>query len=538
MVEAAYNVADALRALGRDKDAEAQLRQLLLLLETPGNESADTADNRFRLVGTHRSLHFLLRDTARPEEAEEHARKALALVRDLVEEYPQEAGYRISCTYLLNEAAFYVTRREGSASEQEQLYRELVPLAEELIAEAKSPDSRLLLRLVLAKTHRKFHFLLRDAARLEEAEDHACRSFALFRGLLDNRPNHAPYRIPYCYLLHEIAYCMLRRGGDASEAEALYRELIPLADELMCELDSSHWNEELGSLQGVALSNLASILVERGEQEEARQLLSHSIDALERLARASDRFSSHHRLRGAVVTLCRLLLRLGDHAGAAAAGERLLRAIPDGTLEHVYVGDVLASCGIRAKEDSELTADEQDDVSEDYWERARTLYSEAVDRLEDSPEEYNIVAWSLATVQAEAVRDAPQAVRLAENAVQLAPDEPDFWTTLGVARYRAGDWQGAAEALETSLDGVSCAGPINWLFLAMAHAQLGDLEDARRTYDQATSWFERNIGDNGQAPVLVFGRSYEERSGKDELNRFRTEAAELLGLTESRERAR
>ncbi len=53
-----------------------------------------------------------------------------------------------------------------------------------------------------------------------------------------------------------------------------------------------------------------------------------------------------------------------------------------------------------------------------------------------------------------------------------------------------------------------------WFFLAMAHWQLGEKDEARQWYDQAVEWMEQKQPDN------------------DELRRFRVEAAELLGISE------
>ena len=49
-------------------------------------------------------------------------------------------------------------------------------------------------------------------------------------------------------------------------------------------------------------------------------------------------------------------------------------------------------------------------------------------------------------------------------------------------------------------------------FLAMTHWQLGSKEEARKWYDQAVQWMEKNAPENG------------------ELRHFRAEAAKLLGV--------
>ena len=54
---------------------------------------------------------------------------------------------------------------------------------------------------------------------------------------------------------------------------------------------------------------------------------------------------------------------------------------------------------------------------------------------------------------------------------------------------------------------------IDWFFLAMAHGQLGNQEEARQWYDRAVAWTQTNKPDDVQ------------------LRRFQAEAAALLGVT-------
>jgi len=73
-------------------------------------------------------------------------------------------------------------------------------------------------------------------------------------------------------------------------------------------------------------------------------------------------------------------------------------------------------------------------------------------------------------------------VRLAEAACELQPDAPARLNTLGVARYRAGRYAEAIEALERA-DELNTRGAYNpaddRLFIAMALHRLGDSEAAR-----------------------------------------------------------
>jgi serine/threonine protein kinase len=174
------------------------------------------------------------------------------------------------------------------------------------------------------------------------------------------------------------------------------------------------------------------------------------------------------------------------------------------------------------------------------------------------------LAWLLATCPCPEVRDPRRAVELAKAAAQLVWDGPDSktvsgfagppraammglggaeegsawktlgvaryragdwqwavpygaqegsaWNTLGVARYRAGDWQAAVTALWVSMQlrkgGDSC----DFFFLAMARWQLGEKDRAKEWYEKAVAWMDENRPDD------------------EELRRFRDEAEEVLEL--------
>jgi tetratricopeptide (TPR) repeat protein len=118
----------------------------------------------------------------------------------------------------------------------------------------------------------------------------------------------------------------------------------------------------------------------------------------------------------------------------------------------------------------------------------RQACSDPLDRFGSSTSHHiaNNVAWyCLLAPGAVANRAAP--VRLARLAVNDAPEaeKPTFLNTLGAALYRAGRSQEALRRLE---EGIRKRGgeslPQDWVFLAMAHHQLGHDTEARRWLDR------------------------------------------------------
>jgi WD40 repeat protein/tetratricopeptide (TPR) repeat protein/serine/threonine protein kinase len=150
---------------------------------------------------------------------------------------------------------------------------------------------------------------------------------------------------------------------------------------------------------------------------------------------------------------------------------------------------------------------------------AIAAYRQALELAPDSHLLHNHLAWLLATCPDPMFRDPGEAVRLAKRAVDRAPGNGDYWNTLGVAHYRAGDRDAALATLATSMELRQGGDAFDFLFLAMAHGKGGAEEEARRWYDRATQWLEKNGKDLEKDPVP-----------QEELRRFRAEAAELLGV--------
>jgi serine/threonine protein kinase/tetratricopeptide (TPR) repeat protein len=138
----------------------------------------------------------------------------------------------------------------------------------------------------------------------------------------------------------------------------------------------------------------------------------------------------------------------------------------------------------------------------------------------DHPETFggmNILAWILATTPDLKLRNPPRACELAKQAVASSNQDTDtskYLGTYGIARYRTGDWKGAAESLEKSIRLSKPEDPTNanqGFVLAMAHWHLGDKEKSRQWFARSVQWMDKGRKDD---PSLM---------------RFRAEALELMG---------
>jgi WD40 repeat protein len=130
----------------------------------------------------------------------------------------------------------------------------------------------------------------------------------------------------------------------------------------------------------------------------------------------------------------------------------------------------------------------------------------------------NTEAWRLATDPAAKSPNPRRAIELAQQAVELAPKQGLYWNTLGVAHYRAGNYEESIAALEKSrqLQARQLAA-LDYLFLAMAHWKLGHKDEALSWRAQALECMQKNPEALKKNPVY-----------DDELHRFRAESEELL----------
>jgi tetratricopeptide (TPR) repeat protein len=122
------------------------------------------------------------------------------------------------------------------------------------------------------------------------------------------------------------------------------------------------------------------------------------------------------------------------------------------------------------------------------------------------------LAWTMATAPDERVRNSAKALELAERAVAIDSTVGNYQNTLGVARYRNGDWTGCIEVLGHSMRLRGGGKPDDWLYLAMAQQKLGDFDKAREWYERSAKWIAS------------------QHEVDEELMRFKLEAEQELGL--------
>jgi serine/threonine protein kinase/Flp pilus assembly protein TadD len=126
------------------------------------------------------------------------------------------------------------------------------------------------------------------------------------------------------------------------------------------------------------------------------------------------------------------------------------------------------------------------------WKKAKGDYVQALARWLEYHWAYNQFAWLLATCPESKSREPKAAVPLARIALSFKPGEGDYWRTLGVAEYRAGNWPAAVTASLKSVELRRGGDVVDWLVLAMANHRLKRTESAGR-------WFMLAVDQRGRS---------------------------------------
>jgi eukaryotic-like serine/threonine-protein kinase len=444
--------------LGNPVAAEEAYRQAMDIFGRLMADFPDGPSYRHDLARTHSLFGLFLRSiSARPQEAEEHNRRAIDLQDGLAREYPASPDYQTDLARTYHELGYLLWSR-GRFAEAEAAYRQALAVQQPLATRFGPSASEY--ATDLANTLNSLGILLRVSQRLNEAE-------LVFQQALDTLNKLPPDLRAASHSRHQLARSLGQLGillgqiGRFAEAEQVLRQSARIREQAAADV---HHAPEACQEVALCYRQLGRLLAAAGQPREAEMAFGQALV-----------------LMGKVLD-----------ERPALAKYRLHQAMTQSDLGNLYV-----SIGEHQK-------------AKPLFHQALAGFRLACEGNPDDPDSSNHTARFLATCPDVLLRDPAQAVALATKAVEQAPQDGAYWNTLGIAQYRAGDWKAAAQALEKATALRSGGNGFDWFFLAMAHWQLGDKEQAHKQYDQTVEWMQTNQPKN------------------EELLRFRGEAAELL----------
>jgi len=337
----------------------------------------------------------------------------------------------------------------GDLQQGEKHFREAIKLQIKVVEKTNDLLRKLIAIMQLANHHSNLGKLLQSGERRDEAASEHRQAIDLLTQVdtqastLPGYQNGSVPGFPNRKSIHDqlaLAYFKwsndLRDTGQSKAAESNLKQALELWTRILQD-----WPGELQTGWGLAMveADLGTLVFEGGRRQEALEHYNRSIELLRKVESASP-------------------------------GKRLWQYLLADT--RTSLGDLLLAEG-------------QPEKAAEQYRQALVIYQELVDRNPDNIEDANGLACFLAMCADPRFRDPARAVSLAEKAVKHVPQSGNFWNTLGIAQYRARQWRESITSLEKAMALRNGGNSIDWLFLAMAHWQLGEKEAARNWYHKA-----------------------------------------------------
>jgi serine/threonine protein kinase/tetratricopeptide (TPR) repeat protein len=391
--------------------------------------------------------------------AEEAYRKAMAIMVELLDREPVNDSNRTRMAEVLEKFS-NLLRRQTIYVPAEWSINESVRLRQQVLDRNPGDPG---CRLALAHAQNQMASLKGDTGRIQEALAETQHALDLLLGIqqVGGTGGQAPLGVEWeMASVYNNLGKWLQLGGKLSEAEQVYRKGLGLLERIQAEAPRvvPATRESLASSQAM----LGELLRATKRNEAAEAMFKRAIGGLEQLAADYPRIPRYKK------QVARIYVALST----------------------LY---------------SEM------DRSHESVDARHKAITHDPRLLEGQHVHMNNLAWYLVTAPNPAARNPARGLELAARAVALAPESWASWNTLGVARYRNGDWNGAKDALETALQKHRGENAFDGFFLAMTLWRLGQQEPARDWLRRAEGWRLRNL------PSDV------------ELLRFRAEAEALVG---------
>ena len=548
---------------GRLDEAEPMLRGALRFEEEAVKQSPETAEYRSNLAQTQRRLGKLLAAKGVHDQAEQAYREAASLQQQLAQEYPHVVDYRgfLAGTLVGLGRLLCDTGRFPEGSDQ---YRKVIDLGEQLLREFPKDPGR---KEGLAEDYSNLGNTLVNLGRLQDAEEPYQRALALQQELTRDHPDVSDYQTGLAATCDNlgILYAKLKQNDKAKQffqrALDIGKQLVeraPHAEEHKHNLARiyNNFGGACGDDDEAEKALLAALAIHQDLAEQVSRVPAHRQTLLDSWNNLGVFYENRDRLEEAescyvkALAVQEALAKSAPDAGVYEMGlaqihfnwaelhEKLGR--PDkAAAAYQQVADILEkpayaqqpglqtflaaayACLGKLQTDAGQYAE-----GVGLCQKGRDILEKLLNNHPDVPDIRQELAYAhcklariLTNFPDVKRRDTHRALTLAQQAVELAPDDKDVLSTLGLALYREGKWEEAVAALdkrptnESDKNLAASGDGGDGFLLAMAHWRLGQKEEARNCYDEALSRIaERN------------------REGEETL-RLRREAAELMGIT-------
>jgi serine/threonine protein kinase len=470
-----------------------------LALETKDLEQAvrdfpQVTDFRGELANCRQNLSLLLRLTGQTREAEDVLRENFSVLEELTSSFPDRLDYQKALAANHSRLG-EILRETGKPKESEKCF----VVAEEMLERLNKSQPLSEYKSARANAAYNIGLLCREAGRLPDSEKAYQRSIDISKTLVAEYPLMPDYGLELAMEEHQLGltFTQMQRFP---EAESSFHHSKDLLERLVRDFPAKQrYQEELA-----CCSNNFGILWEKTHQtEDAETSYARSAQLLEDLANRFPRMLDYHSdLGGARFSQARLL---ADRHENEKAGEFLKQAIDHQRIaiegnprSPQYFAPLWPQYQLLLKL---LAEDHKND-------QVILVLQDAQEKCKNMPSILNNLAWWMVRLPQAPFGNVEIGLQMAKQATERNPRNGDHWNTLGVAHFRAGNWKESIAALEQSRTLRSGGDSYDYFFLAMAHWQMGEK-------DQARDWHQKAIA---KLPKVK----------NEELKRIQEEAEKLL----------
>ncbi len=431
---------------------------------------SDMAKTLLQIGDVHQRL-------AQWDQAEQSIRHGIAIYANLKQRNPDDPSYGKCLAAAQVKLASILKATQLKLDEAEALYRQGLE-AYETLATDQDPSAADL-GFLIDELDEFGHFLAFTMGRRIDAEPYLSRAVALGRRLAESNPQ-PENQIRLARVCNSLGI-LYRQSRTPEAALALHTE----SAQLLQQVTEAGFPGDLRGELARSLTHLGMAKIATGDRDGAEMELRRAVELRTAL---SVEFPKSRDLRielaineaqlsGVLQMQHRLDQAENELRTSVLLFEELARSAPnDVTFTH-YAVDSGRRLG-------DLLAMQHDAMG------AAKIYESLSSWQIATPAAANAMAWHLANCPLAERRNPARAIELAKQAVDGTPDEGSFWSTLGAAQYRAGDFQAALQSLKKAQQLLADLGDsIPGFLLAMTYFQLGQHDSSEREYSQARTCF-------------------------------------------------
>ncbi len=454
-------------------------RKALALREKLVADYPDNANYRLALMGICNDLRRANIALTPPDHAaaEVFGRRAVDLARQLAEEFPQSLTHKRNLASMSNNLGS-LYGRQSKFEEAARWFAESLAAARQLV---EHPQSRHFDRSLLAMTSSNLGATHWKLGQRQAGEEAMRLGVSLYEKEAAALPSDMERSRLVCESWYTLGDCFVE-DGRPEEAERAYRRALGIAAGLVLEVPegSPYYFRVIDTLV-----KFTKLLEERGRQDEAAKILTETVA---RVWKPANLKHAHPTSVGVVHKMTP-----GQAQFVRWGFERYteLTGIP-----HPRWPDMRDEGGPFLKVGLLLAAQGQ-------HRQAAQSFRRCIEIAPGNASGYDRLARLLANCPQSEFRDVSRAVELSRRATELLPKEGLFWNTLGIAQYRAGQWQPAVEALNHSMSLRDGGDGLDWIVMAMAQWRLGNRDDAQNWLDKAAPRMEMQGRKDDEARRLL-----------------------------------